>query len=222
MIYNNVEIELLAHASFKLKYKENIIYIDPFELDEDKEYEKGSIILITHEHYDHCSPKDIEMLSEASTLIIAPKGAAAKLRGNIRTTKTGEKITIGDVIIDVVSAYNKDKPFHPIGLGVGYVITLNNSRFYHTGDTDLIQEMKQLGKIDVVFIPVSGVYVMNPDEAAEAIDYIKPKIAIPMHYGSIVGSKTDAEMFEEMADCEVRIISNRTCKPGECEARGDE
>ena len=86
----------------------------------------------------------------------------------------------------------------------------------------LISEMKNLKDIDIALLPVSGVYVMNADEAAEAVDYIKPKIAIPMHYGSIVGSLTDANMFEEMADCEVKIISQKTCKPGECEPRVDE
>jgi L-ascorbate metabolism protein UlaG (beta-lactamase superfamily) len=82
--------------------------------------------------------------------------------------------------------------------------------------------MKDLGPIDIALLPVSGVYVMNPDEAAEAVDFIKPKLAIPMHYGSIVGGISEAEMFKEMADCEVKILDCPVCKAGECEARADE
>ena len=217
--YNDVEIELLGHASFRLRYKDHIIYIDPYEIEQGQ---KGDLILITHEHYDHCSPSDIEKVSNDDTLIITTEKAARKLRGNIRITKPGDVIRLAEIVIESVMAYNKDKPFHPVGQGVGFIITINNTRIYHTGDTDFIYEMKKIKDIDIAFLPVSGVYVMNADEAAEAVEYIRPKVAIPMHYGSIVGSLTEAEMFAEMAECEVKILSTKTCKPGECQAKEEE
>ena len=216
MEYNNINIDCLGHASFKIKFNEQIIYIDPYEIDAN---EDADVILITHEHYDHCNPKDINSITGPTTLIIAPVGAAKKLKGNVRTIKTGDHINLDLVEIEAVEAY------HPRGLGVGYIITINNSRIYHTGDTDLISEMKTFKDIDIAFLPVSGVFVMNADEAVEAAEIIKPKIAIPMHYGSIVGSVTDAETFAEQIDpkvTEVKILCKKFCKPGECEARSEE
>ncbi len=132
--------------------------------------------------------------------------------------KYGEFIHLGDIEIEVVPSYNRDKSFHPYGLCNGYIINFGDTRIYHAGDTDIIPEMKDFKDIDVALLPVSGVYVMNADEAAEACETIKPKLAIPMHYGSIVGSITDAEMFVEQCDVETKIITQKVCKPGECDA----
>lgn len=213
MIYNDIEITALGHDGFKIDFKGIIIYIDPYEI---TQTDKASLILITHEHYDHCSPTDIYKVTGEDTLIVAPKSAAAKLKGNIRVIKTGEQINIGVALVEAVHAYNTDKPFHPRGLGVGYVININNTRIYHSGDTDIIPEMNQLKDIDIAMLPVSGTYVMNADEAAEAAETIKPKIAIPMHYGAIVGNLTDAEIFAEQCSCKVEILSTKKCQPGDC------
>lgn len=218
MKYNDIELKGLGHASFKVKFKDYVIYIDPYNIEDD---EPADLILITHEHYDHCSPNDINKLTTEKTLIIAPKSAASKLRGNVRVTKVDDKIELGICIIESVEAYNTDKPFHPRGLGVGYIININNTRIYHTGDTDLIPEMKKIIDIDIAFFPVSGVYVMNADEAAEAAEIIKPKVAVPMHYGGIVGDISDADNFSDLVTCNVMILSQKECKPGECENRED-
>ncbi|MEM2004008.1 MAG: MBL fold metallo-hydrolase, partial [Nitrososphaerota archaeon] len=113
----------------------------------------------------------------------------------------------------VVPAYNVNKfrapgvVFHPKEYGgVGYIIEVDNIRIYHPGDTDLIEEMKTLGRIDVALLPVSGTYVMTAEEAAKAVDIIKPDLAIPMHFGEIVGSEKDAQTFKSKASCRVEIL----------------
>ncbi|MBI5633695.1 MAG: MBL fold metallo-hydrolase [Nitrospirae bacterium] len=186
-------IHWLGHDTFKIT-GEKIIYTDPFKV---KKADIADIILITHEHRDHCSPDDVKMIQGPNTVIVAPADCAAKLKGNIKIVKPGDKIDISGIKIEAVPSYNTNKQFHTKDRGwVGYLFTVSGERIYLAGDTDYIPEMKTF-RADIALLPVSGTYVMTADEAVQAALEIKPKIAIPMHYGSIVGSADDAKKFAE-------------------------
>jgi L-ascorbate metabolism protein UlaG (beta-lactamase superfamily) len=186
-------IHWLGHDSFKIT-GEKVIYTDPFRI---KKTDIADIILITHEHHDHCSPDDIKKLQGPNTVIVTPADCAAKLKGNIKIVKPGDTIDVFGIKIEVVPSYNTNKQFHTKEKGwVGYILTVSGERIYLAGDTDYIPEMKTF-RADIALLPVSGTYVMTADEAVKAALDIKPRIAIPMHYGSIVGTLDDAKKFAE-------------------------
>jgi len=200
--FHNIKLKWLGHSGFKIKNAVTI-YIDPYQIEET---EPADLILVTHEHYDHCSPDDILKIYKDDTIIIAPASAAKKLTGNTKIIRPGEKLKLKGVLIQAVPAYNLKKKFHPKSAGhVGFVVTINGIKIYHAGDTDLIPEMEVIAA-DIALLPVSGTYVMSAHEAAEATKKIMPKIAIPMHYGTIVGSENDAYEFSEKAHAEVKIL----------------
>ncbi len=205
-----VEIERLGHSGFMIK-GETLVYVDPFETEAG--LEKADIILITHGHYDHCSIKDIENLTKSDTVLIITPDVLSKVsritdKGcDVKIVRPGDTLKVKEIEIEVVPAYNTNKDFHKQrDEWVGYVIGMNNVRIYHAGDTDLIDEMRQLKDIDVAMLPVSGTYVMTAKEAAEAANIIKPKIAVPMHYGGIVGSFADAEIFKRNYNGRTEIL----------------
>jgi L-ascorbate metabolism protein UlaG (beta-lactamase superfamily) len=186
-------IHWLGHDTFKIT-GEKVLYTDPFKV---KKADIADIILITHEHYDHCSPDDIKKLQGPQTVIVAPADCAAKLKGNIKIVKPGDTLDVSGIRIEVVPSYNTNKQFHTKDRGwVGYIVTVSGERIYLAGDTDYIPEMASF-RADIALLPVSGTYVMTADEAVQAALDIKPKIAIPMHYGSIVGTRDDAKKFAE-------------------------
>jgi L-ascorbate metabolism protein UlaG (beta-lactamase superfamily) len=196
-------IRWLGHAGFMIKGK-RVIYIDPYQLEFP---DVGDMILITHDHQDHCSPDDVKWLRRGATVIVAPETCVSKFQGDIRAVEAGDTLSIRGVTIEVVPAYNRDKDYHPKEAGgVGYVVTTAESlRIYHAGDTDLIPEMEHI-EADVALLPVGGTYTMDAAEAAEAANLIKPRLAIPMHWGTLAGSRQDAERFRELCEVEVRIL----------------
>jgi L-ascorbate metabolism protein UlaG (beta-lactamase superfamily) len=211
--YGGVKISWLGHDGFKIK-NAKVVYIDPYEI---KGGEKADILLISHDHDDHCSPEDVERIVSEKTTVVTTAESKRQLSKTkareIRVAKPGEKIVIDGVSIETVPAYNVNKfrspgqPFHPKqNEMLGFITTMNGVRIYHAGDTDLIPEMERFN-VDIACIPVSGTYVMTAEEAAESTRRIKPKIAIPMHYGSIVGDAGDAEKFKRLASCEVQVLS---------------
>lgn len=196
-------IHWLGHDCFKIA-SDVIIYTDPYNI---KKQDKADIILITHEHFDHCSSDDIKKIQTKDTVIVAPTDCVSKLTGTVKTIKTGETITVKGITIHAVPAYNTNKQFHPKSKGwVGYVITVNKTSIYLAGDTDYIPEMKSLKNIDIALLPVSGTYVMTAEEAAQAALAIKPKVAIPMHYGAIVGTVADAKKFEQLLKGNIDVV----------------
>lgn len=196
-------IHWLGHDCFKIA-NDVVIYTDPFNI---KKPDKADIILITHEHFDHCSPDDIQKIQTKDTVIIAPADCMGKVSGTKKTIKPHETITVKGISIQAVPAYNTNKQFHPKAKGwVGYIITIHNTRIYLAGDTDYIPEMNSLKNIDIALLPVSGTYVMTAEEAAQAAMAIKPKVAIPMHYGSIVGAIADAKKFEKLLKGKVDVV----------------
>jgi len=202
--YMTENIHWLGHDTFKIT-GEKVIFTDPFKL---RKKDTADIVLITHEHYDHCSPEDIKKIQGSGTVIVAPSDCAAKLSGNIKKVKPGDKINVNGIDIEVVPSYNTNKQFHIKDRNwVGYIFTVNGKRIYLAGDTDYIPEMKTF-KADIALLPVSGTYVMTADEAVKAALDIMPKVAIPMHYNSIVGTEKDAKQFAEglKGTVEVKIL----------------
>ncbi len=195
-------IHWLGHASIKIS-AERLIYIDPWKLGKDEP--TAELILITHAHYDHCSPEDVQKIYGEQTTVVCPPDCVAKLPGKVETIRPGERLTVEGVQIEAVPAYNVSKGFHPRANGwVGYIVTVGGKRIYHAGDTDLIPEMEQL-KVDVAMLPVGGTYTMDAREAAEAANKITPQVAIPIHWGDIVGSVRDAEKFSQLCRVPVEI-----------------
>lgn len=196
-------IHWLGHDTFKIT-GDKVIFTDPFRI---KKKDSADIILITHEHYDHCSLDDIKKLQGPDTIIVATADCAKKLSGNIKIIKPGDKINVEGIEIEAVPAYNTNKQFHTKDKGwVGYIFKTNQQRIYIAGDTDRIPEMKTFKDIDIALLPVSGTYVMTAEEAVQAALDIKPKIAIPMHYGSIVGDKNDAQLFAEKLKGKIEVL----------------
>ena len=211
--YQGLKISWLGHDSFRIKNGKTII-IDPFKIRPIPE--KADILLITHEHYDHLSIDDIKKVANENTTVVTIPAVKKELSNlkvkEVKAVKPGDKLRLGDISIEVVPAYNLNKVrepgkvFHPKEDGkAGYIIGIQGVRVYHAGDTDAIPEMKGL-KADVALLPVSGTYVMTAEEAAQAAKMVEPKLAIPMHYGVIVGSEQDAQKFKQLATVQVQIL----------------
>lgn len=197
------DIKWLGHDTFIITTTGKTIYTDPFRI------KLGSpladIILITHEHYDHCSPDDVEKISNHTTTIVTTADCAPKLDGDIRIISPGDRISIDGLEVEAVRAYNTNKKFHPRDNGwVGYVFSAGEVTYYLAGDTDRIPEMKDI-KCDVALLPVSGTYVMTADEAAEAALDIQPDVVVPMHYGAIVGEAPDAVRLSTLLKDKVKV-----------------
>lgn len=200
--FNDIEITWLGHAGFMIKAVGKTVYIDPYKVTHG---EKADLILVTHEHYDHCDPSSISMLLKDDTIVIGPCEVKNKI-DRTRTIKVNNSIDLDCFKIFAVPAYNREKSFHPQGCGVGFVITVDGVRIYHAGDTDMIPEMGEILDIDIALLPVGGTYTMNAHEAAEAAKTISPKLAIPMHWGDIIGTRRDAEDFSKLAETKVEIL----------------
>lgn len=202
----------LGHASFRLDAAKTI-YFDPWKLSRDAK--KADIIFITHEHFDHYSLEDIKLITREDTIIVTDKTVGKQLQTakvnckEIKSLSPGDNLEILGIKIKAVASYNTNKQFHPKDtMKLGFIVNIDGVSIYHAGDTDFIPEMKDYA-CDIALLPVSGTYVMTADEAAQAALAIKPKVAIPMHYGEIVGSASDAKKFQELlkGNIEAKILN---------------
>ena len=197
-------IQCLGHSTIKIERNSKVIYIDPFNIND--AINDADIIFITHSHYDHYSPKDIEKIKKESTIIVITKDLYNDTinlgfnKEKIIIVSPNQTLSISDINVATIPAYNVNKKFHPKdNEWVGYILEIKNTKYYIAGDTDITNENRMV-QCDVAFVPVGGKYNMTSEEAAELVNEIKPRIAVPIHYGSIVGTKQDAVDFERYLD----------------------
>ena len=204
-----VSIEWLGHAGFMIKTQGNVIYLDPHE----GEYDLAAdLIIITHSHSDHCNTDKIQNIQRKDTLIIAPQDCATKIGAEVISLKPGEETTTQGINITALEAYNVKRfrapgvPFHPKGLGVGYILSVEGKTIYHAGDTDFIEEMKELRdqNITLALLPSGGTYTMDNVDAIDATLAINPQKVFPMHRWD-----TDPQEFKNAieAKSEIQVLS---------------
>jgi len=204
-------IHWLGHDAMRIDADDAVIYIDPWQIGDQPR--KADLVLITHDHRDHCSPEDVEAVCREGTEIVTVAAAAEKLSGKkVHIVAPGDVVTVKGIAVEAVHSYNINKfrspgvPYHPKESGyVGFVITVDGVRIYHAGDTDVIEEMKAI-QADIAMVPVSGKYVMTAEEAVEAVRVMRPKLAIPMHVGRGIGSMEDAHRFQELSPVPARVL----------------
>jgi L-ascorbate metabolism protein UlaG (beta-lactamase superfamily) len=206
MKIQDIELDWLGHSAFKIKTKNKVIFIDPFQI---SDKDKADLILLTHSHYDHCSFQDIDKIAKDGTIIICTADSQSKImrvskKIEIVLVEPGKEVSFSDINIKTINAYNTSKPFHPKSEGwVGYIIFCGETAIYHAGDTDFIKEMASLEEYSkkfylIALLPVDGKFNMNSQEAFKAASIIKPSLALPMHYGSVAGTESDAKKFVEL------------------------
>jgi len=197
------KISWLGHASFRIAGSKSTVYIDPWKL---KGAVPADVVCITHSHFDHLSGEDVEKIRKPTTVIIGPADCKGGFGDAFKTVSVGDTLSVGDVTVEAVPAYNTDKDFHPKAKKwVGYIVTVDGVRIYHTGDSDMIPEMEHI-QADVALLPVGGTYTMTVSQAARAADKIKPKVAVPMHCGDIVGTLDDRKAFASTAKVPVVVL----------------
>jgi L-ascorbate metabolism protein UlaG (beta-lactamase superfamily) len=203
-------LQWLGHAGFLIRVAGKVVYIDPYRSSAGPQ---ADVILITHDHFDHFSPDDVKRLTRKGTRVIAPASVTEQIGGPALSIAPGEAVELDSLEVSAVPAYNTNKlnsdgrPFHPREAGwVGYLLRAGGERLYHSGDTDVIPEMDQAAGVDIALLPVSGTYVMTAAEAAEAARRIEPGLAIPMHWGTVIGSRADAEEFQARTSIQVEIL----------------
>lgn len=202
-------IEVFTQSSIRIKSQAGTVYCDPFQMRE--ESHDADFILITHDHYDHFSPDDIAKVGKKDTVLVVPEKMKSKAReaaglvGTISTVNPENEYNLNGLEFETVPAYNNLKPFHPKSAKwVGYILKIDGQWIYVAGDTDATKENKQI-KCDIALVPIGGTYTMDAKKAAELVNIIHPGIAIPIHYGSIVGKKEDADVFAANVNKPVKV-----------------
>ncbi|WP_408070177.1 MBL fold metallo-hydrolase [Butyrivibrio sp. JL13D10] len=204
------KIELFTQNSIRINGDSSTIYVDPFRIKE--ETHDADYVLITHQHYDHFSPEDIRKVIKNTTIVVAPESMiddAMELQREVKAVvgvKPGVYREIDGLELETIPAYNTIKPFHPKRAEwVGYILRLEGKRIYIAGDTGATREAKKV-KCDIAMVPVGGTYTMDTKRAAELINIIRPEYAIPTHYGSVVGKKTDGQTFAALVKSPVKVV----------------
>lgn len=202
-------ITVFTQNSIRITAGDRKIYIDPFKME--KEPHDADYIFITHDHYDHFSPEDIEKISGDGTVMIVPEKIEGKAKKEINqvsrivAVKPGVCCEVDKLEFETVPAYNLMKPFHPKKSDwVGYILRIDGKRIYIAGDTDATKEAKAV-KCDIALVPIGGTYTMDAKKAAELVNVIRPSVAIPVHYGSIVGKEEDGETFAKLVTEPVKV-----------------
>ncbi|MGD9818013.1 MAG: MBL fold metallo-hydrolase [Desulfomonilaceae bacterium] len=191
----DLSITLIGHGTLMFTHNGKVVHVDPWtKLANYSKLPKADLILITHEHQDHLDLDAVSKIKKENVKIFANQKAAEKLPGST-VMKNGDVNVVDGITIEAVPAYNlvhkrsSGEPFHPKGLGNGYVITFGDKRVYVAGDTENTPEMKALKNIDIAFLPMNLPYTMTPEMVADAAKSFKPKVLYPYHTGETDLSK---------------------------------
>jgi len=206
----SVKMTFIGHGSLLFEFGGKVIYMDPWsKLADYTKLPKADVILVTHEHFDHLDPAAIQAVRTTNTVVVISASCASKVRGGL-VMKNGDVQTVTGVKVEAVPAYNlvnkreDGQPFHPQGVGNGYILTLGDKRIYVAGDTENTPEMKALSNIDVAFLPMNLPYTMTPDMVADAVRAFKPRILYPYHYGETDPARLTA-LLKDVPGIEVRV-----------------
>ncbi len=192
-----MKITWFGHDTFLIETGGKRIYTDPYVLP--VKTELADVVLVSHDHFDHCDPSKINEIKSQQTQIFCPETCAGKIGGEVRVVGEWDNVEIDGIKFQAVPAYNTRRSFHPRGAGVGFVIEAEGKRIYFTGDTDLIPEMDKIEKIDILMVPIgSQAYMMSTDDAAKLCGQLGPEICIPMHYNHLEATKEDPEVFRNL------------------------
>ena len=197
------EITVNAQSSIRID-NEHVIYFDPFMISEEKH--DADIIFFTHEHYDHYSKEDYMKVAKEDTIYVMPKSMGNDFDNIAILLNPDDKSNILGIQVEAFRAYNIDKPYHPKDNNwLGYKLDLKGYSIYVCGDTDYVPELKNV-KCDILFTPIGGKFTMDYKEAANLTNDIKPKKVIPIHYGSVVGTKEDFDKFKKLVNEDIEVI----------------
>jgi L-ascorbate metabolism protein UlaG (beta-lactamase superfamily) len=206
----DLKITFIGHGTLMFNFDEKVIHVDPFSnLADYNTLPKADLILLTHEHMDHLDLKALNIIRTEKTVVVLTETCSKQVQGGI-VMNNGDVKTVEGLKIEAVPAYNivhkrdTGQPFHPKGIGNGYIITFGGKRVYVAGDTENTPEMKSLKNIDIAFLPMNIPYTMTPDMAADAAKAFKPKILYPYHFGETDTSKL-VSLLKETPEIEVRI-----------------
>lgn len=192
----------LFHSTVRIAGSKTV-YVDPWQIDENPQ--DADLILVTHEHHDHYSPEDIQKLSKPGTVLVAPASIADQVPEGTKLVQPGEKYCFCGIPVETVAAYNIGRPFHSQARNyVGYVVTMDGIRYFIAGDTDKIPENETVS-CDVAFVPCGGKYTMDANQAAQLVNCIRPKVAVPTHYGTVTDSSDAAVLFQAAVDPEIAV-----------------
>lgn len=202
-------IQVFTQSSIRIQTRHGVIYVDPFQMKD--EPHDADYIFITHDHSDHFSNDDIKKVRKNSTILIVPEkiGKLANVlvhdQDRLIVVKPGIYKEVDGLEFETIPAYNNIKPYHPKSAGfVGYVFRVDHKRIYVAGDTSLTKEAQKV-RCDIALVPIGGTYTMDARKAAELINILRPEVAIPTHYGSIVGKKSDAEKFKSLVKPPIKV-----------------
>lgn len=208
----DLTIAFIGHASLIFGFEDKIIHVDPFG--EPADYSRlpdADVVLITHDHFDHLDLHALEKIRKAGTIIVSDRASATRIKGAV-VMGNGDSITAGPVKVEAVPAYNmvhmrsKGVPFHPKGIGNGYIVTFGNKRVYVAGDTENIPEMRNLKDIDIAFLPMNLPYTMTPEMVADAALMFHPKVLYPYHYGETDPSRIEALLKGTGIEVRIRLM----------------